>query len=177
METNILLKSFEIEKKLISNTEYFEWLYEFSKTYPNFEDATWYYHGSTCLTEQDKQNLDNFQYFFDAIAKYHEKNLVVANKKPYTCWYNVKYKDAYFAIGLYSRPAGTCFFKRYDYFGQMMSEPFVYFEDIMEDKVMNGFEEKKQGLNELQLLIKKLRNMRVPDSEIENAISEGYKNK
>lgn len=168
-------ESFENQKRLISSIEYFEWLYEFTKKYPRFTDTSWLYKKDPTMSVHDYTQVDLLTDFFTAIDGYHTRNLLKANTEDHAAWYNIKYKDAYFAIGIRVGQGAENFVTRYERYEAMLPKSFIEFEDVMKGKQHPGFAEKNEALQRLQAEANLLRNLGVPREIVENAIKQAFK--
>ena len=169
-------ESLENQKRLVSNVEYIEWLYEFTKKHPNFTDTDWLY-DRISISESDYGQVEILTDFFTAVDSYHQKNLLQANAQGYATWYNIKYKDKYFAIGIRVGQGASNFVTVYADFEEMGGEPFIEFEYIMENKEAPKLLEKKQALQRLEEVAKLLHNLQVPKCEVEKVINKAYEKK
>lgn len=169
-------KSLENQKRLVESTDYFDWLYEFTKKHQKFTDTDWLY-DSDSICESDYSQVELLTDFFTAVDQYHRRNLLEANAEGYAAWYNIKYKDAYFAIGIRVGQGAQNFVTRYKQYKEMLPEPFIEFEDILENKKHPGLAEKNEALLKLQAEANLLRNLGVPREIIENTIKQVFERK
>lgn len=169
-------ENFENQKRLIESTEYFDWLYEFTKKYPKFTDTDWLYDRES-ISESDYRQVELLTDFFTAVDQYHRRNLIGANSEGYAAWYNIKYKDAYFAIGVRVGQGAQNFVTRYKRYQEMIPEPFVEFDVILENKENPGLADKNKALLRLQVALNDLRTLGVPREIIENAIKQVFEKK
>lgn len=51
------MENFELEKRLVQDTQYIEWLYHFTDTHPNFIDDQWDYKTSDHILEDDYKKV------------------------------------------------------------------------------------------------------------------------
>jgi len=166
-------ESLENQKRLISSTEYFDWLYEFTKSHKKFSDTDWLY-DRVSISEDDYSQVELLTDFFTAIEEYHRENLLEANAQGYAAWYNIKYKDVYFAIGICVGQGASNFVTRYENPEEMEGEPFIEFEYILENKEAPGLAQKKAALQSLQDTANLLRDLGVPKSEVDNVIKKAF---
>lgn len=172
-----LIERAENQIRLVGSTEYMEWLYEFTKTHTKFSDTDWMYETQPSLSEQDAKQVGLLTDFFTAIDYYHTRNLLNANTERYQVWYNIRYKDAYFAIGVCVGQGAYNFVTRYESYDKMLPESFIDFDYILQNKQAPGFIEKKKKLKQIQELAIQLKNLGTPSGAIEIIISEVFKNK
>lgn len=170
-------ESLENQKRLIASTEYFDWLYEFAKKHRKFTDTDWLYKKDPNMSEHDYSQVGLLTDFFTAVDQYHTRNLVVANTEGYAAWYNIKYKDAYFAIGICVGQGAYNFVTRYEKYESMVPEPFIEFEYILENKDAPGLSEKREALQRLQAEANLLCNLGTPKGAVENVIKQIFENK
>lgn len=170
-------ESLENQKRLIASTEYFDWLYEFTNKHRKFTDTDWLYKKDKSMSETDYSQVDILTDFFTAVDQYHRRNLLAANTEGYAAWYNIKYKDAYFAIGIRVGQGAQNFVTRYKRYEDMLPEPFIEFEYIMENRTAPGLDEKQEKLQQLQEIAIQLDNIGTPKEAVEKVINGVFKKK
>jgi hypothetical protein len=169
-------ESLENQKRLIASTEYFDWLYEFTKKHRQFSDIDWLY-DRVSISEDDYSQLELLTDFFTAVDRYHRDNLLETNAQGYAAWYNIKYKDVYFAIGIRVGQGASNFVTRYKNFKEMAGEPFIEFEYILKNKEAPGLVQKKATLQSLQDTANLLRDLGVPKSAVDDVIQKAFEKK
>lgn len=167
-----LIQSYENQSRIVENSEYFDWLYEFTQTYPKFSDTDWLYSGLNKLSPQDVRNINLLEDLFSAIDRYHDRNLLKANTSDYTAWYNIKYKDAYFAIGICVGQGAYNFATRYKSIDDMLPETYIEFEYILEDKPAPGFKEKQGMLEQFEQLVIDMKKLNIPEANLEEIVKK-----
>lgn len=165
------------QKRLLTSTEYFDWLYDFTKKTPRFTDTDWLYEKEPGMTERDCAQVALLTDFFTAVNRYHDKNLLQANTEGCAAWYNIKYKDAYFAVGIRVGQGAENFVTRYANCKEMGDEAFIRFEDILENKEASGLAEKNKALQSLQDIANLLRDLKVPKEAVDKVIKQAYEKK
>lgn len=170
-------ESIEIQKRLVTSTDYVEWLFDFTKKHPNFTDSDWLYNEDPEMSENDYSQVRFLTDFFTAIYQYHTRNLLKANGEGHTEWYNIKYKDAYFAIGIRVGQGAENFVKRYESYDAMAPESFIEFKDIMTNKEDAGLAEKNEALQKLQNEVSHVYGLGVPKAVVDNIIKQVFENK
>lgn len=103
-----VMKKKEKTKELLSNTNYFKWLLEFTKDIGYFYDNDWLYDEEK-LNDEEKENIYNLHLFYNGIDKYAEENEIDQNFCKYGAYYNVRLNDHAFEIG-FIIGQGTIFF-------------------------------------------------------------------
>jgi len=167
-----LVARMQRKEDLVKDTSYMEWLYEFTKTFPSFRDTQWLYEKDDRISSDDQKQIEILQDFFTAIQIYHTKNLLESNGSEHQCWYNIKYNNDYFAIGILIGQGATNFVTRYESYEELRNEKFIEFKDIMEDKVALGFEQRKAGLQQLSEFLTKLYDMGIPKAAVEEVFKK-----
>lgn len=170
-------QSLENQRRLISGTDYVDWLYEFTKKYPKFSDTTWLYEKDPTMSETDYSQVDLLQDFFGAVYRYYLDNLLEGNKEGYATWYNIKYKDAYFAIGIVVGQGASNFVTRYQSYEEMLPESFVDFESILKKETDPELYKKKKAIREMQVQIEKVRDLGVSKETVESIIHQVFQQK
>ncbi len=169
--------SLENQKRLIASTDYFDWLYEFTKKHPKFTDTSWQYTKDESMSATDHSQVELLTDFFTAIDQYHRKNLLKVNMEGYACWYNVKYKDTYFAIGMIVGQGATSFVTRHENYEAMEGEVFIDFEYILGQQAAPGLVKKQQILQRVQADSDKLRDLGTPKSAVLEVIEKSFAKK
>lgn len=170
-------ESLDNQKRLISSTEYLDWLYEFTIRYPNFTDTDWLYINDPNMSENDHRQVKLLTDFFTAIDQYHSDNLLEGNTEAYATWYYIKYKDVYFAIGIRVGQGAENFVTRYENYEVMVPKHFVEFEAIMQNKQDDKLAEKNEALQKLENEIKHLCSLGIPKSAIDQVIKQAFEKK
>jgi len=129
------------------------------------------------MSEDDYSQVDMLTDFFTAIDDYHRENLLEANSEGNAAWYNIKYKDTYFAIGIRVGQGSESFVTRYKNDKDMDGEPFIEFADIMQNSVAAGFVEKQRALERVETAVKNARALCVPKEAIEKVIKQAFEKK
>lgn len=169
-------ESLENQKRLIQSTEYVDWLYEFTKRHRQFSDIDWLY-DRVSISEDDYSQVKLLTDFFTGLDLYHRNNLLESNSQGYAAWYNIKYKDVYFAIGIRVGQGASNFVTRYKNFKEMDGEPFIEFEYILENKESPNLSEKKATLQTLQDTANLLCSLGVPKSTVDEVIKKAFEKK
>lgn len=166
-----LQKENERQKRLIATPEYMEWLYLYTEANPQFNDMTLAYRQD--CPDYDKLSL--LTHFFDAIEAYCQKNMLNVNVDCYGRWYNIKYKNVYFSVGVYSAQGSFNFVTRYDSFEPIANEYLVAFDNIMNNVQDENLEAKKNKLAELKKLMKEAKALDIPDGEVLRIFNSVFK--
>ena len=169
-------ESSENQKRLVANTEYFDWLYEFTKSHRKFFDTDWLY-DRVSISENDYSQVERLTDFFTAIDRYHRDNLLEPNIDGYEWWYNIKYKDAYFAINVMVGQGATNFAIRYDSYEGVVHEPFIDFEYILQGKPVPELEQKQSKLQDFANIVREMKEMGIPLSVIVERVTKTFAQK
>jgi hypothetical protein len=122
------IKSEERIKNIVSSDEYVKWIKKFmSNKSKIFDDDYSYY--SNRVNNEDKEKLDFLSAFFDGIDHYASDRDIY----PCTCesgvYYDVKYKDFFFKIGILIGQGSCCFCERSLFNNK---KEYIDFEDIID---------------------------------------------
>ena len=169
-----LLADGEEEKRLVSSPEYMEWLYEFTRSRGYFDDHYWAYGKEATISDEDYKQIGVLTQFYNALAKYHAENWLQENIGGGERWYNVEYKDAYFAIGVCVGQGGYNFVKRYTGYDEMMPLTYVDFEDVMNNVPVSDLELKKAKLQEFETIASEMRKLNIPRSVVYKALEKAF---
>lgn len=160
----------ERQKKLVADTAYMEWLYEYTEGCPEFNTLNLEYKKG--CEHYDQLILLND--LFAAIDSYHRKNLLRAGQAGYEIWYNIKYKDAYFVIGVCVGQGAFNFVERVME-GLDGVDEYTDFSQIMAGKQDDNYAMKCEKLRELEAFMKELKELKMPAGEIQNVFDEVFK--
>lgn len=155
-------ENIELRKQLIKDTQYIEWLYNFTKRFPSFSDERWIYEEPKSISKEDSEKVSMLTTFFDAVENYFKKNLISANGKERDRWYTVKYKDVYFDIGVCIGQGAFNYVERQD----KEQEKYVEFEKIVREVTDKYFQIKQEKLLRLEQLLSEIKKWEVPYEEI-----------
>ena len=115
-------------KSLMSNTDYIEWLIEFTKDKEGFSDDDWIY-SSEKLDDVAKEKVDDLQLFFEGIYQYSRINYIYSLTRPLGECYKIRIGDIGFEIG-YLSGQGTKFYCRRILLEEMENAMVVRHETI-----------------------------------------------
>lgn len=171
---NKVIKEFqerlEMRKRLICNTEYIDWLYEFTDKHPAFTDDAWQYNRQS-ISDEDYNKVCMLADFYQAISDYHMKNLLKACRDECETFYIVRYKDKYFAIGVAIGQGAFNFVTVLD----SVPKSYILYESIMYDLTDGEYYIKESKLNELHELLKSLKDMQVAEEVVISLVSSAFK--
>ena len=114
-------------KNMLSNTDYINWLNDFSKDKNRFSDDDWLYFPEK-LNESDREKVGKLYLLYEGIDCYAEENHISPESCKFGNYYSVKLNDFCFEIGILIGQ-GTVFF-----FNKVPLEEdkeFIDFNDIM----------------------------------------------
>lgn len=117
-------------KAMMSNTDYFEWLVEFTKDRDEFCDDQWLYFPEE-ICDTDLKNVENLSLFYEAIDGYASKNYYYPVDSEFGNSYKVKLNDLGFEIGILVGQ-GTIFFCKK--ISIENDNEFIDFNDILTNK-------------------------------------------
>ena len=108
---NEIMKRRETIKELLSSDEYVNWLNEFTNEIDGFSDCDWNYFP----TEISPENLAKVKLlilFFDGISDYADDNGIDIETHSWDAFYNLKYNDFKFRVGVCVGQGGFSFCDR-----------------------------------------------------------------
>ena len=170
-----ILADAEEEKRLVSSTKYMEWLYEFTRSREYFDDHYWAYGKEPTISDEDYKQIGFLSQFYNALAKYHAENWLQENAGGGERWYNVEYKDAYFAIGVCVGQGVYNFVKRYADYDAMMPLGYVEFQDVMNNVPATDLELKKAKLQEFEKFAYEMSKMGIPLTMAYKSLEKSFK--
>ena len=158
-------------KSLMSNTDYIEWLIEFTKDKEGFSDDDWIY-SSEKLDDVAKGKVDDLQLFFEGIYQYSRINYIYSLTRPLGECYKIRIGDIGFEIG-YLSGQGTKFYCRRILLEEM--ENAIDFMDIVNKKKQDSVEYIERSLEKFSNMFIELYNNGVPIEAINEALDRGMK--
>ena len=114
-----------VKKDMIENTNYIDWLIEFTKEHPVFSDEDWLYNEEN-ISKEDLEKVRNLPLLFECIYSYANRNYISSNLDEWGESFSINKDDVYMNIG-YNTGQGTIFYcERTD-----KQENSIYFYSIM----------------------------------------------
>ena len=157
-------------KELISNTDYMEWLYNFTRVYPNFVDTQWDYEVPEEMSSDDCEKVKLLTHFFTAIEEYSTLNLIASNGTERDFSYVMKYKDKYFEIGVCIGQGAF----NYVVTSEKAETEYILFENIMNNSKDANLDVKLDKLEKIKLLTEELKALSTPEDAIVKTIKNTY---
>lgn len=99
---------YEKIKIMMSNTNYLEWLNQFTQDKNGFYDDDWQY-SPDLITESDKENVEKLGLFYEGIEKYATSNYISPSLCEFGNFYKIRLDEKGFEIG-FLIGQGTVFF-------------------------------------------------------------------
>ena len=158
-------------KNLMSNTEYIDWLIEFTNDKEGFSDDEWIY-SSEKLDDATEEKVNDLQLFFEGIYEYTKRNYIYSLTRPYGECYKIKLGEIGFEIG-YASGQGTYFYCRRTPLEEM--ENAIDFMDIINNKKQDNVEYIESSLEQLSSMFIELYNNGVPIEAMINTINSSMK--
>ena len=160
------LKNNNKENSLISNTNYIEWLKEFTLNMKGFYTSSWDYSEEE-LSEFDRKRVEKLNDFYDSIYNYATNNYIYPNDYSYQSFYKVRLDNFGFEIGFIYGQGIDFFFRKVDIVNE---EEFIDFNDVMNNKKQDNVDEINAALYYLSNYIKTAYESGIPLEAIQNAI-------
>lgn len=159
-------------KELLSNTDYINWLVNFTKKHTNFSDDDWLYF-SEKIAKEDLERVNNLHLIYHGIEKYANENYIYPTECDFGNFYKIKLENIGFEIGMLVGQGTVFFCKRVQVID---SKDFIDFYDIINNKKNKNATTIKNKLNKLFDLVVSLHKSDVPLEAIEitldNALNE-----
>ena len=158
MERSILEKMMEKAKQKIdfrdslrANTDYIDWLVNFTNMGGGFDTSVLTYDGSK-FNGIDKKNIENIETLYEVINEFAEKNYLVPHLVEFGNYYSIKYNDIGFYVGV-DFGQGTSFYcTRLD----EVEEDAIDYKVLVHNTKLPETERKEKRLEELSLTIDRL---------------------
>lgn len=162
-----LTKDREEIRKIMSDTAYIEWLYQFTQDKEKFYDDDWFCSPKE-ISESDRENVEKLCLFYEGISKYSQQNYIYPTPCDDGEFYKVKLKDFHFEIG-YMAGQGVLFFFRKASLED--DEEFIDFNDIMIGKEQDNVGRINTELNSLSNKVEETYENGVPIEAIKNVLN------
>ena len=137
IENNIIKK--EKMKKIVSNTDYIDWLENFSKDndYFRLEWIRFYLNNTIRNSKENYENIMRLPVLYAAIEKYANRNYMYAKHHEWGVYYLIRYKNFIYEIGILLRMENSYYYKRIELTDENLEEykGYIDFYDIINDKV------------------------------------------
>ena len=168
------LKQLDI-KKILSNSEYINWLKEFLNTYPNFSDDDWLYYPNK-ISINDKKNVNKLYLLYYGIDEYCKTNYFYPSLNEFGNYYKIKYNNINFIIGHFIGQGNHFYVKKID-----KLDDCIDFNNILYNKKRENIESIKIDLKKLSDKIQLLYEYGIPPLAIkecvDNTLNEIEENK
>lgn len=157
-------------KSLFSSYDYMNWLNGFTADTKGFSDEEYLYFPEK-ISKDDLDKVNNLGLFFEGIEKYADKNYIYPTMYEYQSFYGVKdnVNEVYYKIGVIEGQGGSFFCERIEYTSE---QPFIDFNDIMNDKVRDNVKEIGTDLDNMSNLVLSLYNKGVPLEAIKETLDK-----
>ncbi len=146
------------------------WLNRFTADTKGFSDEEYLYFPEK-ISKDDLDKVNNLGLFFEGIEKYADKNYIYPTMYEYQSFYGVKdnVNEVYYKIGVIEGQGGSFFCERIEYTSE---QPFIDFNDIMNDKVRDNVKEIGTDLDNMSNLVLSLYNKGVPLEAIKETLDK-----
>ena len=155
----------EIIKKLISTTDYLDWVINFID---NTEELSNEENYLDSLIEIDKDNINKLDLFYRGIKNYAKENYIYPTKCYFGSYYKIKYNDIGFEVGLIEGQGTVTYFCSKTPIKK--KREFVDFNDIMTNKKQKNVGEINDSLDSISDMIMKAYQKGVPLESIKEAV-------
>lgn len=140
---------YEEIKSMMSNTDYVEWLKEFSKDKNQFCSDDWLYYKDE-IGEIDRDNVGKLCLFYRGIANYSNQNYIYPIPSKFGNYYRVKLDDFGFEIGMLIGQ-GTIF--SFNKVSIDDDKEFIDFKDIMTNKKQDNVDQINETLDSISNMV------------------------
>lgn len=162
----------EKTNKLMSNTEYINWLYKFTQDKERFSDDDWLYYPER-ISKYDRDNVKDLGLFYEGVSNYAQQNHIYPTPCDFGDFYKIKFNDFGFEIGIMIGQ-GTVFF-----FNKSILEnekEFIDFNDIMTGKKQDNVDYINATLDSLSNMVVNAYESGVPIVAIINTLDNTIRN-
>lgn len=150
------------KKEIIADSEYINWLEEFTENTPHFT--------SDLQSEGNTENIRNLDLLYEIIDTYARKNYIQPNKTKWEYFYILEYEGNLYKIG-YSNRDYTF------YYCNKVSETKykpISFSDIAKDRVTREAHLINLKLEKLNIILSELAEF-LPEEEVQRKVAKVYK--
>lgn len=159
-------------KSMMSNTDYIEWLIQFSKDKEGFLDNDWLYFPER-INNTDRENVQNLSLFYEGIDRYSKENYIYPTPCDFGNIYRVKLNNFNFEIGCLNGQGSVYFFNKTS---QETNEDFIDFNDIIIEKKQDNVNRINTILDSLSSMIMSAYENEVPIQAIANKLNNTINN-
>lgn len=161
------IKNNEI-KKMMSSSDYINWLTNFTIDKDAFSDNDWLYNSST-IKKEDLDNIEKLYLFYEGIDKYARNNYIYPIPCEYGNFYKIKWNEIGFEIGVLMGQ-GTLFFCRKLLVKE--NHEFIDYNDIILNKKQKQVEYIESCLNSISDMILTAYKNGVPTNAIKTTLDD-----
>ena len=144
-----------IINKLTSNTDYINWIYDYTEKNGGFTDQT-RIRNKNKPPKEEQENIDKLLYFFEGIAEYANRNYLYPNNDN-GIYYIITYNGISYEIGIIIGQGTICFCTR-----STKKDNVIDFNDILNNNKSERTESIDNKLIELQNYLNSLINENIP---------------
>lgn len=160
-------------KKIMSSTDYIEWLDRFTQNIGGFSDDNWLYCPEK-IDDEDRKKVENLGLFYEGIREYAKRQFINPTPCKHGDYFKIRLNDVGFEISMLGDQRNIVYFcKRVSITDE---EEFIDFNDILINKNQDQTDQIKESLISLSNMIKDVYKSGVPIDSItdtfENTIEE-----
>lgn len=169
-----LIRTQELEKELVSNTEYILWLENFTSTHTYWSDDTWLYCPEK-ISKEDYKRVEELHCFFNGIVDYAERNFIPTynDEYGYDTYIFIQFNNVGYRIGEMIGQGTLAYCERVDISSDNV---FIDFNDIIINKKQENVDDIEKKLDSMCKIIEELISMGVPaksiSKRVQNALDE-----
>ena len=157
-------------KNMLSNTNYIEWLIEFTKKYESFTDNSWLYNPEE-LSENDFNSVSDLNLLYEIIDHYAEKNYIYPMPCNFGNYYKIKFNNIAFEIGLIAGQGVVNFCNKIELNNDISLE-FIDYNDIINNKEYAHVQNINRYLSCIERKIMSAYYNGVPAEALKNALKK-----
>jgi len=144
---------------IFSNNNYINWLESFTVEHQSFSDDDWLY-CPEIISQEDRENVTNLRLFYEGIERYAKDNYIYPPECDYGGYYNIKFENCGYEIGMLEGQGTIVFFCNRKEFNKDLE--YIEFEDIASNKKRNTTDIIAQQLEDLSNAVLELYKNGVP---------------
>lgn len=158
-----LIRSQELGKELVSNTEYILWLENFTIATPCWSDDTWLYCPEK-ISKEDYNRVKELHCFFNGIMDYAKRNYIPSQYDEFETYIFIKFNNIGYKIGEMIGQGSLTYCERVDI--SHYDNVFIDFNDIVNNKKQENVDCIDKKFNSMCEIIEELISMGVDSKTI-----------
>ena len=155
-----------IRQNILNNSQYMDWLFEFTERYPAFSDCDWLYN-QNAISKEDQSNIDELCVLFSIIHDYAYRNYLPSFGNGYFEYYSIVDHNVGYNIGKNLIMMGPI----YGCERSEINNDFICFDDIRNNYIKEETIKKDILLSNFEQTIENLYKSGIPLDRIKETVN------